>query len=217
METIQKYLNDKILEDQEKRKTRVRSGCWSPSSLGRCYRLQYWNRKNEPETNPSDVASVKRMQLGTLVHDWIQSKYPKEEVEVEVKKNDVLGYADLVQGDTVTDIKTTSPWAFKWFDKKDFDIAEEKFCNWLQVATYCTILGKSKMRLFFVNIQDIHKTQEYTQNLVDWIEPLTNEFKQLRYFWDNEELPPAEPRAYNGNDCKYCSWRDKCETMEGKQ
>ena len=36
------------------------------------------------------------------------------------------------------------------------------------------------------------------------------ELETLRTHWRGG-LPKGEPRAYGGNECKYCSFADKCE------
>lgn len=212
---IQKHINDAVVKEQEERKGRKGSGCWKPSNLGRCYRLQYWARKGEEVTNPPEISAVKRMNLGTLIHDYIQEKYPKEMVEIKVQSSDVLGYADLVDEDTVADIKSVTDWSYKFVKDKTIEqIREAKFTNWLQVATYGIILGKFYIKLFFVNTKDIHQTAEYEDTVSHWVPIVEKEFKVLRDFWAKDKLPPAEPRAFGGKDCQYCAYADKCKEVE---
>lgn len=211
---IQKTINDAILKEQEERKDRKGSGLWKPSQLGRCYRLQVFAREGIPPTNPPDIPSVKRMDLGTLIHKYIQDKFDKKQVEIEVKAKDVYGFADLVSEDTVADIKTVTDWSYKFIAKANLEkIRKEKVTNWLQVATYGLILKKPKVKLFFVNIKDINKVQEFEDDLSYWQPKVNEEFKALRHWW-TQDLPPAEPRAFNGKDCDYCAWKDYCKGVE---
>ena len=73
---IEKLIDDYLLAEQTQRAKKERSGLWSPSSFGRCFRYQFWNRKNEPQTNPPDLRALKIFKVGNIFHDFIQSMLP---------------------------------------------------------------------------------------------------------------------------------------------
>ena len=49
MESIQGLIDKKLVQEPHKGAGKI-----TASSLGYCYRAQYWSRQNEPQTNPPD-------------------------------------------------------------------------------------------------------------------------------------------------------------------
>ncbi len=200
-------------------KPRVRSGKWNPSSFGYCYRSQYWNRMDEPKSNPPDARSMRVMQAGKLFHDFVQNLMGDVETEVSVESDDVKGFADIVRGNEVVDIKSQHSKSFWWMNKKACDIREEKYGNWLQVLYYARELGRGFGRLVFVSKDDLC-IKEYVQPLDDyWLDGINLELTALRYLWKKQELPPASPRCKPAKagtywHCEYCNWKDKCNLLE---
>ena len=212
---IEKLLDDYLTQEQAQKATRHRSGLWSPSSFGRCFRYQFWNRKNEPQTNPPDLRSQKIFKVGDLFHDFIQNLIPTAQKEVMVKWEDVLGFADLVTEDSVIDIKTIHSKAFWYMEKGDYDVEKEKESNILQVCAYAWILKKPKASILFVSKDDLVMA-EYGFATDKWAPRVEEELKTLRGYWDKNELPKAQARCYNGKECNYCPFKDKCVAMEVK-
>lgn len=208
--TIQGMI-DEVLADKPARK---RSGKFSPSSFGKCYRAQYWNRKDEPQTNPPDARTERVFKAGNLFHDFVQgvilSKFPeiKKEVLIDVDP-DIVGYADLVNEVEVSDIKSQNSKSFDYMNNCK-DIREDRKPNWLQVMYYAISLGKQGARLVFVE-KDTLRILEFHQPVDEyWKKEVSNELKTLREYWEKDELPPPKPRAYGGKEGKYCGWKDKC-------
>jgi hypothetical protein len=202
------------------RPERERSGKFNPSSFGGCYRKQYWNRKNEPKSNPPDERQIRVFAAGQLFHDFVQNLMPNCKKEVLVESDDVKGFADLVSDTEVIDIKSQHSKSFWYMAKfKGDDIKKEKYSNWLQVLYYARELGKKFGRLVFVSKDDL-AIQEYVQPLDDyWLGQIDAELKALRYLWKKDELPPAKPRCKPNKkgeywECNYCDWKDKCFEME---
>ena len=206
---IQKLIDEALLKEQESRKDRVRSGLWSPSSLGRCFRAQYWNRKNEPVTNPIESRVLRVFKCGKLFHNFVQEFLPEHQVEVKIQSEDILGYADIVTEDTVFDIKSMHSRGFWYMDKEGYDVKKEKYPNWLQLACYGVLLKKPKLCLVMVSKDDLC-IAEYVQFTKDWEEDLNKELSTLRKHWV-EGLPKPEPRCYNGKECTYCGFQTKCK------
>lgn len=210
---IEKLINDTLLKEQEDRKSRKRSGRWNPSSFGKCYRAQYWNRKNEPVTNPPDARNLRVFKAGKLFHDFVQGYIPNQEKEVICDKDDIFGYADIVTTDSVIDLKSQHSKAFWYMEKNTYDITEEKKTNWLQVACYAWILGKKWCKLCFISKDDLC-IKEYAMPTEKWIPKVEAELDKLRLAWNLDKLPSAQPRCYNGKECKYCGFTDKCKEIE---
>ncbi len=216
---IQKLVQEALNKKQEDRKLRTRSGLWSPSSFGQCFRRQYWNRKNEPPTNPPDDRTLRVFMCGEIFHDFIK-QYVEAPKEVEVRTEDTLGYADIVLGDEIIEIKSQNSRA--WFHmakeaEKGKSISESKPEHVLQGSFYAINLDKPFLHLVYID-KDTLCMSEYRlamtpQNRAN----LALELATLNDFWKNGEIPPASPRLYSGaKECEYCQFKDKCFTLEGK-
>ena len=213
---IQELIDQKLLQAQEEKAKKERSGLWAPGRFGRCYRFQYWSRKKEIETNPPDITALRRFKVGSVFHDYIQKFYPQELTEIEVKQDDIIGYLDVEQHSFVIDIKTVKEWEYKHICKEDFNVEEDKEPNCMQVCTYAWLRNKPNAILCFVNIASL-ESKEFILNVAEWIPKIQEELAILRGFWEKEVVPPAIPRAYGGKECSYCSYRDKCNKFEGKE
>ena len=212
--SIQQLIDDTLTIEQEKKSSRVRSGKFSPSSFGKCYRAQYWNRKNEPVTNPPSVEALRRFKVGNIIHQFVQGFFPQAQTEVIVLSgDDMVGYADIVLPDEVVDIKSCRAYEFKTFAKKDYDIREGKYTNCLQVCTYALFLNKPQARLIFIE-KDALDSKEFVIETKDFKEQIEDELEILRGHWKKQELPKAIPRAYGGKECSYCAFKDKCDAIE---
>jgi hypothetical protein len=216
-----------IDEELAKKEPRVRSGKYSPSSFGRCYRLQYWNRKDEPKTNLPDERTERVFKAGNLFHEFVQGiilkNQPTAEKEVLVEDDDFKGYADLVIGDEVTDIKSQHSGAFWYRDKKTWAEIEPQIKHHiLQVVFYAYKLSKLSARIIYISKDDCC-IQEYSFPTEKYLAEIEKEITDLKTIWAKQELPPALPRAYGVDkktgkpkDCNYCSWKDLCEKTEKK-
>jgi hypothetical protein len=218
-ESIQ-VLIDKALE---RKGERIRSHKFSPSSLGRCYRAQIFNRKDEPQSNPIDERTLRVFRAGNLFHEFVQdliiANHPEAQKEVLIETPAFKGYADLVLSDEVIDIKSQHSKAF-WYRKnlEWKDIEPKLLCNILQVCFYALNLGRNRARLVFISKDDLC-IQEYPIEAKKWQETLNQEIEVLNGIWAKQELPPAIPRAYpdkNGEcaECGYCAWKDLCGKIE---
>ncbi len=212
-----KTFNNFLDEEQEKRKERVSSGKMTPSSFGQCYRRQIYKIKKYEMSNPPDLPSIKRMMLGSVVHETIQKAFPK--IEVPIETDYLKGYADIVGDDYVADIKTINPYAFKWIQKTK-DIKEDKKDAWLQVATYGVLLKKKYVKLLFVNTGDFNKMEEFTFPTENWKDDVEDEIGYNKVLMVKDKLPPKEPRLYgedkdgNPRECDYCAYKDLCKGGE---
>ena len=220
---LQELINKSLRGQDEKKKDRVRSGKFSPSMLGMCYRKQILNRANVPQSNPPDDRSLRVFKCGQLFHDFVQSFIDENKcIEVHCESEDFNGFADIVTEDTVYDIKSVHSKSF-WYSKKPgYDVKKEKFNNWLQLAYYADVLKKEKMVLVFISKDDMC-IEEYEQPLHDWQIELVKEFTNLKTQWDKKpELPPAEPRTkwdcgYGSNRCQYYNHCKEIETNANRE
>ncbi len=211
--SIIKSIDDFLLNKQAERATRERSGCFSPSLLGRCYRAQFWNRKNEPQTNPPDINALRRFYCGNLFHDFVQSMLPPHQNEVKVAVDpDILGFADIVGDNFVADLKSQHSRAFWYMLKPEYNIEVEKLPNILQVVYYASRLGKPIAKIVWISKDDLC-IEERDFVVETWLPKLEEELEVLRSFWALDVLPEPKPRAYGGKEGQYCGWCDKCMSM----
>lgn len=220
MKTIQELIDDALIPTE-----RQRSGKWNPSSFGGCFRKQFWSRKNETPSNPPDQRTLRIFEAGRLFEKFVVDLIAKEnhiDLQVLVECEDVKGYADLVNGNEVADVKSQHSKSFWWMLKRDCDIRAEKYHNWLQVMYYACELKKQFGRLIFISKDDLC-IQEYVQPLNDyWLSELDMELSELRMLWEQDELPPALPRLFKKKDgsfgeCAYCQFLDKCQLLESEK
>jgi|SRR3990167_1668369 len=221
MESIQDSI-DKTLK-KETEKERKSSHKWKPSAFGRCYRYQYWLRKDEPITNPPDARILRVFKAGSLFHDFVQELVLKEtqaQKEVLIEIDDIKGYADIVNDEEVVDIKSQHSQSFWYRKKEESNIREKLYPNWLQDMWYCQQLNKKRGRLVFVSKDDLCIQEYFQENDNYWREKVDEEIGTLRHYWNTEMFPLAQPRAYKDNktgkfkECDYCSFKNKCYDIE---
>lgn len=223
---IAEKLDRYLLEGREKdrgERLKMKAGRYSPSLLGACYRRQEWERLGEPQSDPADAETLRIFEAGDLFHGLIQKLFPEAQVEVEVVIGDlVYGHADLVLEDEVVDIKSCGAWQFKKFGKMTVEeFAEEKPDYMMQVGCYALGLGKAGGRIALVNKETV-EILEFAFPLKMFKEKVERELEVLRGIRRSGELPRPQPRLYRQKDgsykeCEYCSWKTKCEIMEGKK
>lgn len=222
-ETLTNLIDKHLLAEQEKNKSRERSGLFNPSMFGRCFRAQRYNQQNIIPSNPIDVRTLRIFAVGDLFHDFAQQFLPAHQVEVEVVYPGLLrGFADIVTEDAVYDIKSQHSQAFWYMQKTDYDIATERKPNILQVMCYAMLLKKPEGRLVFISKDDLCM-EEYSFITAQWMPLVEEELNTLAEINRTVPLPEPIPRAYgkdkktgNPNEChKYCPWRDMCFTQRG--
>jgi len=192
---IQDLIDKKLAEKQEKRKDRVRSGKISPSSLGKCYRYQYWNIKNEPQTNPPDSRALRVFAVGHLFHKFLEDLMDCE-VEVKVEDDNVLGYADIVGDDWVGDFKTVNSKKFWYLEKEDkIPITERERHNFLQVTCYAMMLGKPYCKIVSILKGDLP------------------EGKARCYPTYRTDKKTGRMELVGHKECEYCCFHDKCKEV----
>lgn len=209
--TIQQLIDAALIQDEHEG-----SGKIIASDLGKCYRYQFWHRMNEKPSNPIDERTLRVFQAGNLFHKFVQDLVVPQGYEAEVKfeNDDIKLRADLVGENEVIDLKSQHSKSFWYLRKKNCDIRNERYPNWLQIMLGCEYLNKEFGRLVLISKDDLC-IAEYVQKYDDyWKGELNSELEYLRYIWKKQQIPPADPRAYGGRECRYCSYKNKCEVIE---
>ena len=209
-------LIDKALEPSKE--PRKRSGKFSPSSFGRCYRYQIWYRQDKTPDSPIDARTRRIFKVGDIFHDFVKQTilqtHPDAKTEVRIDLPDVLGFCDIELPTEVIEIKSQHSKGFWWMSKKGYDIKVEKYTNILQLMFYVANLNKDRGRLVYISKDDLC-INEYEFSLNEyWRGEVDKELKTLREYWESGELPPAEPKAYNGKECKFCGYQIECKEVK---
>lgn len=217
-------IQDMIDQELAKKEERIRSGKFSPSQLGRCYRAQIWNRKAEPISDPVDARTERVFKAGNIFHDFVQELVlkndPNAKKEVLVETNDFKGYADIVLKDEVIDIKTQHSRAFWYRNGLTWEQVEPQlYPNVLQVVFYALNLGVDRARLVFLSKDDLCIDEYPFEAKNAYKAKLDLEIDTLMSFWNKNVLPPATPRCYKDKDgkyreCGFCLWKTTCKKIE---
>jgi len=205
---IEEMLDSQLAKEQAV--PRKRSGKFSPSSFGQCYRRQIWNRRDETVTNPPSSKALRIFKIGKLTHEYFQSLIPnnKEVCEKHHENDNFNMYTDWVNDDFIEDFKTVNGYKFKKICNPNTDINSECIDYILQLMGYCKWFGKPKGRLTFIN-KDDWKIKPFEFLLTDWIDKVDEEIDLLMAFWKSGKLPPAMPKLYRGRECTYCAFLGK--------
>lgn len=223
MALIQDLIDKSLLEYRDKEK-HIPSGKFKPSSLGFCFRRQYWERLGEAPSNPPDDRTFRIFKVGNIFEKFVVDEMErvswKFDKQTLVEDSDFKGYADIVEENCVTDVKSQHSRKF-WHVKKELEsgksIVDIFIHNFLQVGFYALKLGKENLRLVFISKDDLC-INEYQIELKVIKETLVKEIGRLLIIWGEKKLPPAEPRLWGGKEtrkeCDYCSFKDKCIAKE---
>ena len=205
---IAEILSKKLQEEQAVK--RERSGLWSPSSFGRCYRYQIWNRMGVEQTNPPGDNALRKFRIGNMFHRDLQGLIPPEQVEVEFTHEDIHGFADWVSDSFVCDFKTVGQFEWRIISKEGYNPEKDKIPNMLQLMTYCMVFNKPQGILCCIE-KDSYQMREFVVKYDEWKDKLQEELEVIRSYWKDETVPAPEPRAYGGKECQYCSFQSKCK------
>ncbi len=219
MTDFDQLLKDDINKEIEKRKGREKSGKFSPSRMGRCLRFQYWQRMNEPETDPIPIEVYKKFRAGNIYHHDLQSLV--ENTEVKFENDNFICFADHVAQNEVVDFKTVFSSQYrimKTLTKQE--LIKDKTQYIMQLMAYCYFLEKPIGTLVFVN-KDDYDILQLSVELSEYKDIIEKEISDLLDIWEKKELPPPIPRCYIKKktgipqECAYCNYRTKCK--EDKQ
>lgn len=212
MNLVDQVVEQMIRKEEEENK-RERSGLWNPSSFGRCYRYQIWNRRDVEKTNPPDMRALKIFRLGKLIHTDVQSHLNPTGVEYEATVEDVHMFVDYLTETDVWDFKSAGAWQFKKVTGKDYDVEKDNESYCLQLMSEVVLLDREVGHLVFIE-KDTYATKEFIFKVEDWRERVEQELVTLRGLWENGGVPSAMPRAYGLKECNYCPFLDKCNGVE---
>lgn len=217
------------LMNEHNSKEGSKSNKFSPSNLGRCYRLQMYKKIG---TKP-DVIDIKKAykkvnpELGTATHNAYEQKLSidnltkykpdlwenVESIEEEFITNMFKGRVDIKVADRCIDIKSTTSDYFRRIDKEK-DPFNKFFTNWLQVCLYSVHFKKEYCQLSYIE-RNYGRSVDFSYKAIDimpYLEKELIELKKCLEAYDKDKvLPEAKARAFNGKDCDYCDFQNTCK------
>lgn len=206
-------VDNELLKEQAERKPREGSGKFKPSNLGRCYRLQVLARLNIPISNPPDLRGLKNIAQGVATHKLNQRYLPEDMCEVKIETEHFLGYADIEEENAICDIKSSEEWQIKKFWYKPVEVlVKEKYTAWLQTGWYALKRNKPYTTILPTPYGNFIK-KSYSVLTESLREDIEKEESTLIKFWEDKIIPCADPRAFKGKECTYCSFKDTCDTF----
>jgi len=217
-------IDDVVFEDilneyLELEKEHIHSGKFRVSSAGMCYLRRIWEREGREPTDPFDNETKKRLKLGEIIHNWLESVVEETGYllvkELEMMDEHRFGKLDVVvkkNGKKILyDFKTVDPRRFAYKDKIDIH-----YC--IQAWTYKFMLEEQfgikvdSVRLLYVSRDnlllkevDISKVMRIEEMVVDDWEGLIK-----AYQGKGEIIAPK-----NFWECRRCVYRSGCQYKQG--
>jgi hypothetical protein len=221
----------KWLEKKRDRPLRKGTKRFSPSSFGKCFRRQYWQRECVDPTNDVDIKVKEMAAMGNLCEYLFFLKEPGGNQQVLIEDKNFKGYCDREIGSHVEEVKSVTGDAFRKIAKPDFDLVGEKLSNGLQCMFYASKLFVPGVLVYVsrdsLEIEDcimeddkiIFKFNKDSLKVCkkqlgeEWEKLLEYELETLVTAWENKKLPIAKPRK--DGECGQCQYQTKCIEYTG--
>jgi len=219
---IQEKIDNFILAKKE---DRPYSGKINASGLGHCYRKQYWRIMREEPSNPIETRVLRVFEAGNIFHEFVQNII-KEEPGIEVEKkyeDDIVSLrVDMVDADTVYELKTVHSRAFWHMKNSKTPITEQKRENILQACCGAKYLGKKKIHICFISKDDLCVYEIHMEVTDEWLKAVEGEISTMSDFLLKQTLPPPQPRLWKDKDgksreCQFCDFKNKCFALQKEE
>lgn len=228
---LTQIINDHIQQRQLKDTDTRDNSKFRVSDAGKCRLMRYWKRQGKPGKQDWPLETLKAMQLGINIHEYIQKivtdlprGITRAICEQEVADEHRIGHYDIYLelsepvesgGELIYtflyDVKTQSGKQWFYFDKdgRKSDPAHE-----YQLISYWWMLPPEMIvdecRIAYVN----RDTFEVCENIVSktLISQVCDDWVVLIHAWEAQEEPAPNPEKW---ECKYCMFREDCEHAKG--
>lgn len=223
-------LNESKKSSNKKREKRVDR--FSPSQIAyECHRRIYFDMIY-PRT--ADDASLGTFVLGDAIHSVIQSilesrgavsnvscgksyeqngssLYINGECDSLIEKDCGIEINDIVLSDLVTEIKTVSPFAWKYIvggvSKGEAIIGSPKKSHVNQLNTYLDLLDKDEGLLLYVNKDNLSIYSYHVRRDNSIMEQTLSRCFAVRDLIVSKTVPAK----HKSNECSYCNHKDLCK------
>ena len=207
------------------------AGEWHPSSLSGCARAAVYDYLGTEESDPTSIRSIRIMQRGTEMHEYVQGLVPSLEAEVDVDYAGINGSCDglLPVGEDengiiweVQEYKSIGSTGVKFMHPKPFgkrgpgNLPQPKPEHVKQARIYhgaLRAMGKNLsniIRIVYFNRDDWEVLEFEVPAWTDdeWHEFLA-EIADLEEHAESGTLPPRLPER-DKFPCSYCNYRTTC-------
>lgn len=203
------------------------------SDAGKCRLMRYWKRQGKQSAITWTPETLRAMQLGINIHEWIEkilSDLPggveRAVSEHHFEDTHRIGHFDLYLELTAPliddldpyrrylyDIKTKGGKQWYFFEKngRENDRAHEYqlVSYWLMMSPDDFPVDQCRIAYISRDTLEIHENVVRYEFLADEVE---DDWNLLISAWENQEEPAPNPEHW---ECKYCMYRDDCEHAKG--
>ena len=231
---LRQIINDHIQQRQMNDTETRDNSKFRVSDAGKCRLMRYWKRQGKPGKQEWPLETLKAMQLGINIHEYIQKivtdlpcGITRAICEQTVEDGQRIGHFDLyvelsdpvtspVSGDLVHtilyDIKTKGSKQWFYFEK---DGRKSDHAHEYQVLTYCSMIDNPDMPVDECRIAYVNRdTFEMRENIVDFglEEKVSEDWILLIQAWERQEEPAPNAQKW---ECKYCMYCAECPHSKG--
>ena len=201
------------------------------SDAGKCRLMRYWKRQGKPGKQEWPLETLKAMQLGINVHEYIQRivtglphGIARALCEQRLEDEHRIGHFDLYLelsepfiSDTgrlvqaiLYDIKTKGSKQWFHFDKDDRKNDRAHEYQLLSYDLMSLDLPVDECRIAYIN----RDTFEIWENIIHFgnYSAVEDDWEILIQAWNKQEEPAPNAEKW---ECKYCMYHDDCEHAKG--
>jgi CRISPR/Cas system-associated exonuclease Cas4 (RecB family) len=219
-EIICAYIDSNKKTSKEKRGQNY----WFASSLGKCLRYQFFQRKGVETEGTVKYTWQNNAMDGHAMHDWRQKAIVAMEAmssyEEEIVNNNLnyRGHHDgiVILGDrhVLVDFKTQSNRAFRKRSSDKINLGIDP-CHRRQLGSYYLFVKENidplveEARLYYIN-RETGEREEYKVDLPDeYLKEIIDELTTLNKHWETKTVPKSEKSYVFCN--KICPFKNLCE------
>lgn len=213
---LQQLINQSLRKANDERATKTKQSWW-PTDLGKCLSGAYYRRQGlAPDSTPDD-RSLRVFKCGNLFEQFVIDQLKETgqlfetQVRLEIPEYDLTGYADLLLGEIVYEIKSVHSRKFWWMQTGNDGPDVHYLC---QLYAGMMALGKQEGRLIYLSKDDL-SIAEYTllisnEKIRDLV---LHDLEILNRAWRDEVPPPPVETIVDGRlnwMAVYCDYHSHC-------
>lgn len=213
---LQQLINQSLRKANEERKKKKVS-FWPTDLGGKCLSGAYYRRQGlEPDSTPDD-RTLRIFKCGNLFEQFVidQLKETGEtyetQVRLEIPEYDLTGYADLLLGDIVYEIKSVHSRKFWWMQTRNEGPDTHYLC---QLYAGMMALGKQEGRLIYLSKDDLTVAEYPLLIANEKIRTMViSELEVLNKAWRDQVPPEPVETIVNGKlnwMAVYCDYHSHC-------
>jgi hypothetical protein len=180
------------------------------SSAGGCSRAVWYRAHGEPVTDPSGLAGLLSMQIGTDLHRHLQRAlqrlYPDARLEVAWARDNVSGHADALYTNDNGELTIA-----------EFYATQIKPEHLLQASIYALALDAEQIHVVYVNtyatggdnpIREFKRSPNFADAAGELarLSQIAASTELVDAIYDGAAISPE----YGTYPCTYCNWRSAC-------